>query len=189
MILVLDNYDSFVHNLSRYIQELGHTTVIYRSDRLSIADIEALTLDAIVISPGPCTPTEAGISLEVVKQLGSKIPILGICLGHQTIAQALGGTIQKAQAPAHGKTKLIRHTSEGIFADLPSPIRVGCYHSLIVATENLPEDLIVTSYSEEGEIMSLQHRTYKIHGVQFHPESVLTDFGYEFIKSFLAIIA
>ena len=188
MILVLDNYDSFVHNLSRYIQELGFITEIYRSDKISVSCIDRLAPEAIIISPGPCTPNEAGVSLEVVKELGHRIPILGICLGHQTIGQAFGGLVKKAFFPAHGKARPIKHNGKGIFDQIKSPLTVGRYHSLIVAEENLPDDLIVTSYSEEGEIMSLQHRHHKIYGLQFHPESVLTEQGYQLLKNFLDII-
>lgn len=189
MILVLDNYDSFVYNLARYIEQLGFSTVVCRSDALSITDVENLSPDAIVISPGPCTPNEAGISLEVIQKLGSKIPILGICLGHQAIGQAFGGIVNKAQNPTHGKARLIKHNEKGIFHNIKNPLLVGRYHSLIVSNNNFPDDLLITSYSLENEIMSLEHRKYKIFGFQFHPESVLTEQGYELIENFLKIAA
>lgn len=187
MILILDNYDSFVYNLSRYICELGFETYVCRSDKISVSDVEMLQPKAIVISPGPCTPNEAGISLAVLKQLGHKTPILGICLGHQAIGQAFGGTITKALCPTHGKARPIHHNSDGIFKGIPTPLTVGRYHSLIVSKDNFPSELMITSNSEEGEIMSLQHKVYKIYGLQFHPESVLTEHGYKLLKNFLNI--
>ncbi len=189
MILLLDNYDSFVYNLGRYFQELGCHIEIARSDSISVGDIRMLAPRAIVISPGPCTPNEAGISLEVVQRLGSIIPILGICLGHQTIGQAFGGVITKAMLPVHGQAKPIQHDGTGIFHDVPAPLMVGRYHSLVVAKKDFPAELIPTSYSDEGEIMSLQHRSYKIVGLQFHPESILTDRGYQLLENFLKMIA
>ena len=188
MILVLDNYDSFVHNLARYIQQLGFDTQVFRSDKLSISDIKKLNPEAIIISPGPCTPNEAGISLEVVRQLGATLPILGICLGHQTIGQAFGATVCKARVPAHGKARPIQHDGTEIFKGLPSPLKVARYHSLVVSEKNLPANLIATSHSTEGEIMSLQHKEYPIYGLQFHPESVLTEYGYELLKNFLTCL-
>lgn len=185
MILMLDNYDSFVYNLARYIEELGFETHICRSDKLSVFDAEKLQPEAIVISPGPCTPNEAGISLDVLKQLGHKIPILGICLGHQAIGQAFGATIKKARYPVHGKARSIVHKGDGIFTGIKTSLKVGCYHSLIVAEDDFPSELEVTSYSEEQEIMSLQHRTHKIYGLQFHPESVLTENGYQLLQNFI----
>lgn len=185
MILVLDNYDSFVYNLARYIQELGYHTHICRSDKISLSDIERIAPKAIIISPGPYTPNEAGVSLDVVKQLSPHIPILGICLGHQTIGQAFGGTVRKAIYPAHGKARPVQHNGDGIFKGIQSPLMVGRYHSLIVAEEDLSPELEVTSYSDEGEIMSLQHRTYPVFGLQFHPESVLTERGYDLLNNFL----
>jgi anthranilate synthase/aminodeoxychorismate synthase-like glutamine amidotransferase len=188
MILVIDNYDSFVYNLARYIQVLGFETTVVRSDQLSIADIETLAPAAIVISPGPCTPNEAGISLAVIKELGHKIPILGICLGHQAIGQAFGATVTKALYPTHGKARLINHNSDGIFNGIETPLSVARYHSLIVSNDHFPADLLATSYSEEGEIMSLQHKTHKIYGLQFHPESVLTEKGYQLLQNFLDLL-
>ncbi|OGT63889.1 MAG: anthranilate/aminodeoxychorismate synthase component II [Gammaproteobacteria bacterium RIFCSPHIGHO2_12_FULL_45_9] len=188
MIVVLDNYDSFVYNLTRYIQELGFDTAVYRSDRISTTEIQALSPEAIVISPGPCTPNEAGISLAVIQQLGCTIPILGICLGHQAIGQAFGARVQKACFPAHGRASAITHAGNGIFEGIHSPLTVGRYHSLIVSTDNFPDELMITSLSDEGEVMSLQHRTYPIYGLQFHPESILTDKGYQLLQNFLKVI-
>ncbi|MGE3919866.1 MAG: aminodeoxychorismate/anthranilate synthase component II [Gammaproteobacteria bacterium] len=188
MILVLDNYDSFVYNLSRYIQQLGYNTLIYRSDQLTIKEVEDLKPDAIVISPGPCTPNEAGISVDVIKHLGSKIPILGICLGHQAIGQAFGAEIKKALLPTHGKARQITHNGDDIFDKIKNPLMVARYHSLIVSKDNFPLELMTTSYSEEGEIMSLQHRQYQIYGLQFHPESILTEEGYKLLNNFLRVI-
>lgn len=188
MIIVLDNHDSFVYNLARYIQQLGCTTQIYRSDSLSISDLKALAPKAIIISPGPSTPNEAGISLEVVKQLGHTTPILGVCLGHQTIAQAFGATIQKARFPTHGKATPITHSGTDLFTNIPSPLLVGRYHSLIVSEKNFPSELEVTSFSDEGEIMSLRHRKHPLYGVQFHPESIITEHGYTLLQNFLTLI-
>lgn len=185
MILVLDNYDSFVYNLARYIQVLGFKTEVHRSDRLSVNDIEVMSPEAIIISPGPCTPNEAGISIETIKQFGHRIPILGVCLGHQAIGQAFGASVIKALCPTHGKARWITHDGNGIFEGLESPLMVGRYHSLILGEKDFPSELIITSYSEEKEIMSIQHKTHKIYGVQFHPESLLTEKGYQILYNFL----
>jgi anthranilate synthase/aminodeoxychorismate synthase-like glutamine amidotransferase len=186
MILVIDNYDSFVHNLARYLRELGWATQVVRNDGFSLDDIAALRPSHIVISPGPCTPNEAGISVSTVRRFGSSIPILGVCLGHQSIGQAFGGRIVRARRPMHGKTSMIRHNNGGIFAGLPNPLRATRYHSLVVAKEDLPEDLTITAESQEGEIMALAHRRHPIVGVQFHPEAVLTEHGYDLLRNFLA---
>ncbi len=188
MILILDNYDSFVHNLGRYIRQLKFDTEIVRSDRLTVNDVERLCPEAIVISPGPCTPNEAGISLDVIKQLGDKFPILGICLGHQAIGQAFGASVTKARYPTHGKARLINHNGESIYQGLETPFNVARYHSLIVSEKNFPNELEITSYSREGEIMSLQHKQYDIYGLQYHPESLLTEHGYTLINNFLNVI-
>jgi anthranilate synthase/aminodeoxychorismate synthase-like glutamine amidotransferase len=185
MILVIDNYDSFVHNLARYLRELGWPTQVIRNDGASIDDIAAMKPSHIVISPGPCTPNEAGISVATVRRFGPSIPILGVCLGHQSIGQAFGGRIVRARRPMHGKTSAIRHGGAGIFAGLPNPLRATRYHSLVVAKEDLPEDLVITAESDEGEIMALSHRRYPIVGLQFHPEAVLTEHGYELLRNFL----
>ena len=185
MILVIDNYDSFVHNLARYLRELGWSTQVVRNDGVSLDEIAALKPSHIVISPGPCTPNEAGISVATVRRFGPTIPILGVCLGHQSIGQAFGGRIVRARRPMHGKTSMIRHKGAGVFANLPNPLRATRYHSLVVAKEDLPEDLVITAESQEGEIMALAHRRHPIVGLQFHPEAVLTEHGYDLLRNFL----
>jgi len=185
MILVIDNYDSFVHNLARYLRELGWATRVVRNDTMTLDDIAAMKPSHIVISPGPCTPNEAGISVATVRRFGPSIPILGVCLGHQSIGQAFGGRVVRARRPMHGKTSLIRHSGKGVFAGQPNPLRATRYHSLVVAKEDLPEDLVITAESEEGEIMALSHRRYPMVGLQFHPEAVLTEHGYDLLRNFL----
>ena len=185
-LLILDNYDSFVFNIVRYCEELGATTRVKRNDTLTINDIDALDPDAIILSPGPCGPDEAGISLELIKRFSGRIPILGVCLGHQCIGAAFGGTVIRAKTPMHGRASPILHDGTGVFDHLPNPFEAGRYHSLIV---DLPEEsaLKVTAKSPDGEIMGLSHRTHPTHGVQFHPESVLTTHGYEVIDNFLTL--
>jgi anthranilate synthase/aminodeoxychorismate synthase-like glutamine amidotransferase len=185
VILVIDNYDSFVHNLARYLRELGWSTQVVRNDGVSLDEIAAMKPSHIVISPGPCTPNEAGISVATVRRFGPSIPILGVCLGHQSIGQAFGGRIVRARRPMHGKTSMITHCGSGIFAGLPNPLRATRYHSLVVAKEDLPEDLVITAESQEGEIMALAHRRHPIVGLQFHPEAVLTEHGYDLLRNFL----
>ena len=185
MILLIDNYDSFVYNLARYVRELGETPLVRRHDAISIDEIFALAPSHIVISPGPCAPREAGISTDVVRQVGPTIPILGVCLGHQCIGEAYGGQILRAGAPMHGKTSLIHHFGTGLFEGLPNPFTATRYHSLVIAPSSLPEELRVTATSEDGEIMGVQHVEYPVHGVQFHPESVLTEHGYRLLDHFL----
>jgi anthranilate synthase/aminodeoxychorismate synthase-like glutamine amidotransferase len=185
MILLLDNYDSFVHNLARYVRELGREAVVYRNDALTLDDIAAMAPSHIIISPGPCTPLESGISTDVVRRFGPTIPILGVCLGHQCIGAAYGGTIVRAGRPMHGKTSPITHDASGVFAGLPSPFRATRYHSLVIAPESLPDALRVTATSDDGEIMGVVHRAYPVTGVQFHPESALTEFGYQMVETFL----
>ena len=189
MILLIDNYDSFVFNLARYVGELGHAREVVRNDALTVAEIEALAPDAIILSPGPCTPKEAGISNAVIRELGPRIPILGVCLGHQCIAEAYGGLVLRARRPMHGKTSLIAHDGRGVFPGLPDPLRVTRYHSLIAASERVPDELEVSAWSPEGEIMGLRHRTHPVEGVQFHPEAVLTERGHDLLANFLARIA
>ena len=185
MILLIDNYDSFVYNLARYVRELGETPLVRRHDAVSIDEIFALAPSHIIISPGPCAPKEAGISTDVVRQVGPTIPILGVCLGHQCIGEAYGGQILRAGAPMHGKTSPIHHFGTGLFQGLPNPFTATRYHSLVIAPSSLPEELRVTATSEDGEIMGVQHVEYPIHGVQFHPESVLTEHGYRLLDHFL----
>lgn len=186
MILLIDNYDSFVWNLARYVSELGHPRIVVRNDAIGLSDIAALAPSHIIVSPGPCTPKEAGISNAVIQAFGPRVPVLGVCLGHQCIGDALGGRVDRARRPMHGKTSLVRHDGVGLFAGLPSPLRVTRYHSLIVEDEGLPASLRVTARSEEGEIMALSHREHPIHGVQFHPEAVLTEHGHELLRAFLS---
>ncbi|MFO1073944.1 MAG: aminodeoxychorismate/anthranilate synthase component II [Geminicoccaceae bacterium] len=187
MILLIDNYDSFVWNLARYVSELGHRRLVVRNDAIGLADIAALAPSHIIVSPGPCSPAEAGISNAVIEAFGARVPILGVCLGHQCIGAALGGQVARARRPMHGKTSPIRHDGTGLFAGLPDPLRVTRYHSLIVRDRGLPDCLAVTARSEEGEIMALAHRTHPIHGVQFHPEAVLTEHGHDLLRNFLAL--
>jgi len=185
MILVIDNYDSFVHNLARYLRELGWATEVVRNDAVDLDWIAARRPSHIVISPGPCTPHEAGISVALIERFGPTTPILGVCLGHQCIGQAFGGKVVRARRPMHGKTSLMRHDGAGIFTGLPNPLRATRYHSLVVAKEGLPADLVVTAESDEGEIMALRHRHLPIVGLQFHPESVLTEHGYDLLRNSL----
>jgi anthranilate synthase/aminodeoxychorismate synthase-like glutamine amidotransferase len=186
MILLIDNYDSFVFNLARYFERLGQATRVVRNDALEVADIERLRPDAVVLSPGPCTPNEAGVSLEVVRQWAGKLPILGICLGHQTIGAAFGGRVVRGE-PVHGRTSDVLHTGRGIFSDLPNPLQACRYHSLIVERASLPECLEITAWTAEGTIMALAHRDLPVVGLQFHPESILTDCGYELLGGFLRV--
>ena len=183
MILLIDNYDSFVYNLARYVRELGHDAVVRRHDAISLDEIASLSPTHIILSPGPCTPREAGISTDVVRRFAPTIPILGVCLGHQCIGEAFGGQIVRAAKPMHGKVSAIIHDGSGVFAGLPSPMHVTRYHSLII--EEAPDSLRVTARSETGEIMAVQHREYPTIGVQFHPESALTEYGYRMLATFL----
>ncbi|TCK28750.1 anthranilate synthase component 2/para-aminobenzoate synthetase component 2 [Ancylobacter aquaticus] len=186
MILLIDNYDSFVFNVARYLTELGAQVEVARNDAVDIASIEARAPEALVISPGPCSPDEAGISLEAVRALSGKLPILGICLGHQCIGQAFGGRVVRAREPMHGRASQLRHAGSDVFAGLPSPFPAGRYHSLAVELDDA-SPLIATAWSEDGEIMGLAHRSHPTYGVQFHPESVLTPQGYELMANFLAL--
>lgn len=187
MILFIDNFDSFVHNLARHVRELHFKTTVRRNNDITLAEIETLKPTHIIISPGPCAPQQAGISMEVIRHFGQSVPILGVCLGHQAIGEVYGGRIERAKRPMHGKASSIYHHASSLFQGLPSPLQVGRYHSLIVSEQGLPEILKVTARCEEGEIMGLQHSTYPVFGVQFHPESVLTDHGYQLLSHFLAI--
>ena len=189
MILMIDNYDSFTYNIVQYLLELGAEVEVRRNDEITIAEIEAMAPERIVISPGPCTPNESGISLETVDHFAGKIPILGICLGHQSIGQSFGGTIVRAGSVMHGKTSAIHHNGEGVFAGLKQPFEATRYHSLVVDKATLPSTLEVTAWTEKDgevdEIMGLRHRELSIEGVQFHPESILTEHGYDLLKNFL----
>ncbi|KJF28350.1 anthranilate synthase component II [Clostridium aceticum] len=185
MILMIDNYDSFTYNLTQYLSSLKEEVVVYRNDCITIEDIEKLNPDIIVLSPGPCTPNEAGICIEVVNRFKGEIPILGICLGHQTIGQVFGGNVIKAIEPVHGKVHPIYHTDEGVFKGLNNPLNVTRYHSLVVDRESLPECFEITAETSEGEIMGIRHKHYRIEGVQFHPEAILTEMGMELLNNFL----
>lgn len=189
MILVIDNYDSFTYNLVQYLGELGAETQVVRNDKLGTAEILQMAPDKIVISPGPCTPNEAGVSLDVIRLLGGNIPVLGVCLGHQCIGQACGGKVIRAPKVMHGKTSEIYHTNDPLFADLPNPFTATRYHSLIVERESLPDCLEVIAETEDGTIMALRHRELPIWGVQFHPESILTSGGKTILKNFLEMKA
>lgn len=187
MILVIDNYDSFTYNLVQYFGELGADLVVKRNDEITIPEIEALDPEKICVSPGPCTPTEAGISCETISFFGPRKPILGVCLGHQSIGQVYGGKVIRADRLMHGKTSPILHTGENVFAGLPSPFEATRYHSLLVERESLPDCLKITAETAEGEIMGLAHREFPVYGVQFHPESILTQGGKEIVKNFLSL--
>jgi anthranilate synthase/aminodeoxychorismate synthase-like glutamine amidotransferase len=187
MLLLIDNYDSFAYNLAQYFGELGCEVVVRRNDEISVEEIAALAPKRICISPGPCTPREAGISKAVILRLGAKTPILGVCLGHQCIAEAYGGKVVRASQLMHGKASTIRHNGNGLFADLAVPFEAGRYHSLVVERSSLPACLEIAAESEDGEIMALRHREYPVHGVQFHPESVLTRDGKKILARFLAL--
>ncbi|MCY7485473.1 MULTISPECIES: aminodeoxychorismate/anthranilate synthase component II [Paenibacillus] len=185
MILVIDNYDSFTYNLVQYLGELGEEIQVYRNDEIDIQGIEKLQPDHLLLSPGPCTPNEAGITLDVIAHFKGKIPIFGVCLGHQAIGQAFGGKVVRAQRLMHGKTSPIYHEQQSVFEGLPSPFTATRYHSLLVERGSLPDCLEITATTEEGEIMGLRHKEYPIEGVQFHPESIITDHGHQMLRNFL----
>jgi anthranilate synthase/aminodeoxychorismate synthase-like glutamine amidotransferase len=187
MLLVIDNYDSFTYNLVQYFGELGSDVLVKRNDEISIDDIRRLKPERICISPGPGTPTDAGISTEVVRELGREVPLLGVCLGHQCIAGAFGGEIVRSPRLMHGKTSPIQHNNSGVFADLPNPFEATRYHSLVADRATLPPILEVTAETREGEIMGLRHREFPVHGVQFHPESILTADGQKLLENFLRL--
>ncbi len=190
MIVMIDNYDSFTYNLVQYLGELGAEVQVYRNDQISVDQVAALKPERIVLSPGPCTPNEAGICLELIERLKGRFPILGVCLGHQAMGQAFGGKVVRARQVMHGKTSLIHHEAKGVFSGLPSPFTATRYHSLIVERAGLPADFEVTAWTqhEDGsvdEIMGLRHKTLPVEGVQFHPESILTEHGHDMLKNFL----
>lgn len=188
-VLMIDNYDSFTYNLVQYLAELGADVETIRNDAITVGDLESRKgtdrPDRIVISPGPCSPAEAGISVELIQKFCGKIPILGVCLGHQAIGAAFGGKIIRAKTLMHGKTSVIEHTGKGVFQDLPSPFTVIRYHSLAIDRETLPPELTITAWTADGEIMGVQHKTMALHGVQFHPESILSEHGHAMLKNFL----
>jgi anthranilate synthase component 2 len=190
MLLMVDNYDSFTYNLVQYLGELGAEVGVHRNDQISVQEIERLKPDHIVISPGPCTPNEAGVSVDTILHFAGRIPILGVCLGHQSIGQAFGGRVVHARQVMHGKTSLIRHRGTGVFHGLPDPLEATRYHSLVIAAESLPSCLEVTAWTETAdgqmdEIMGIRHREFAVEGVQFHPESILTQHGHAMLKNFL----
>lgn len=185
MILMIDNYDSFTFNLVQYLGELGEELVVKRNDEITISEIEELSPQFLMISPGPCSPNEAGISMEAIKHFAGKIPIFGVCLGHQSIAQVFGGDVVRAERLMHGKTSEMHHNGETIFKGLENPFTATRYHSLIVKNETLPDCLEITAWTEENEIMAIRHKTLPIEGVQFHPESIMTSFGKDLLKNFI----
>jgi len=189
MILMVDNYDSFTYNLVQYMGELGAELEVYRNDRISIDEIEKQAPSKIVISPGPCTPSKAGISKEVVRHFAGKIPLLGVCLGHQSVAEAFGGDIIKARKLMHGKTSMIQHDGKTVFQGLPNPFEATRYHSLVVNRKTLPDCFEITAESDDGEIMGIRHKELVIEGVQFHPESILTVYGKDLLKNFIDLPA
>jgi len=188
MLLLIDNYDSFTYNLVHYLGELGAETVVHRNDAISVSEALALKPDGIVISPGPCDPDQAGICLELVRAAAGKVPVLGVCLGHQTIGQAFGGHVVRAPVPMHGKVSDISHDGSGLFADLPSPFPATRYHSLTVERDDLPSSLVATAESSDGLIMGLAHRDFPMHGVQFHPESIASENGHALLRNFLNML-
>ena len=189
MLLMIDNYDSFTYNLVQYFAELGADVVVHRNDEITVEKIAKLNPQHIVISPGPCTPNEAGISVPLIKTFAGKIPILGVCLGHQSIGQAFGGKIIHAKKLMHGKTSLIHHNNNSVFRGLSNPFTATRYHSLVIERETLPECLEITAWTDDGEIMGVRHKTLPIQGVQFHPESILTEHGHAMLKNFLVQVA
>ena len=187
MFLLIDNYDSFTYNLWHYLSELGAEVTVARNDALSVADALAMVPEGIVISPGPCDPDRAGICLDLIAKSAGRVPLLGVCLGHQALGQAFGGKVIRAPQPIHGKTSAMHHVGRGLFADLPTPFRATRYHSLIVERSTLPACLEATAWTEDGLIMALAHRELNIHGVQFHPESIASEHGHQMLRNFLAL--
>tara|TARA_B100001123_G_scaffold22378_2_gene24441 strand:+ start:559 stop:1125 length:567 start_codon:yes stop_codon:yes gene_type:complete len=185
MILLIDNYDSFTYNLYQYLCELGAEVSVVRNDKITLGQIRDMNPEKIVVSPGPCTPDKAGISNEVVREFGPLIPVLGVCLGHQCVGQTFGGIVGKAGEIMHGKTSLIHHDGEGVFSGVPSPFEAIRYHSLVVYKEDLPNELEVTAWTENGIVMGIRHKEYDIQGIQFHPESIMTQYGKEILGNFL----
>ena len=186
MIVVIDNYDSFTYNLVQYLGELGAEVRVFRNDEISAAEVQALAPSRVVLSPGPCTPNEAGITLALIGRLAGKVPMLGVCLGHQAIGQAFGGKVVRARQVMHGKVSQVRNDGKGVFADLPGQFVATRYHSLVVERESLPDDLVITAEAEDGEIMGLRHRRLPVEGVQFHLEALLTEHGHKMLQNFIA---
>jgi len=187
MLLMIDNYDSFTYNLVQYFGELGQDLKVYRNNKITIAEIEKMQPDRIVVSPGPCTPREAGISIEVIRRFTGRVPVLGVCLGHQAIGDAFGGDVVRAPYLMHGKTSMIHHDGKTLFAGLPNPFEATRYHSLIIKRETMPSVLEVTAWTEDGIVMGVRHRQHKLEGVQFHPESILTGAGKDLLRNFLKL--
>jgi len=188
MVIVIDNYDSFVYNLVQYLGELGWKSVVYRNDQVTLAQIESLSPSHIIISPGPCTPLEAGISNDIIWRFSGRIPILGVCLGHQCIGYVFGGQVIRAAVPTHGKSSLVYHDSKTVYQNLPNPFEAGRYHSLVVERDTLPSSLVVTAETDDGVVMGIRHKDYVVEGVQFHPESIMTDTGHDILRNFLNFI-
>ena len=186
MLLLIDNYDSFTYNLYQYLSELGANVQVHRNDHVTLDEIEAMQPDSIVVSPGPCTPNEAGLSCQIIETFGPRFPLLGVCLGHQAIGQVYGGRVIRAPEPMHGKTSLMYHQGQGVFRDLPTTFEANRYHSLIVERSTLPAELEITAETADGLIRGLRHRTYPVDGVQFHPESIMTPVGKDLLRNFLA---
>jgi anthranilate synthase/aminodeoxychorismate synthase-like glutamine amidotransferase len=185
MLLMIDNYDSFTYNLYQYLSELGAQVETVRNDKITLEDIEVMSPEGIIVSPGPCTPREAGISNDIIRSFGPRLPVLGVCLGHQCIGQVYGGTVDRAPEIRHGKTSMINHTGQGVLAGLPNPFEAIRYHSLIVYRDDLPDSLEVTAWTDDGLIMGLRHKEYPVEGVQFHPESIMTPVGHDLLQNFL----
>ncbi|MFC2020299.1 anthranilate synthase component II [Chloroflexota bacterium] len=185
MVIIIDNYDSFAYNLAQYMGELGWEPVVYRNDQVTLEEIEKANPSHIVISPGPCTPLEAGISNDVIWHFAGRIPILGVCLGHQCIGYVYGGQIIKANVPTHGKSSMIYHDGKAIYKNLPNPFNAGRYHSLVVKIDSLPSSLVLTAKTDDGVVMGIRHKDYVVEGVQFHPESIMTEAGHDVLRGFL----
>jgi anthranilate synthase/aminodeoxychorismate synthase-like glutamine amidotransferase len=188
MVIVIDNYDSFVYNLVQYLGELGWKSVVYRNDQVTLTQIESLSPSHIIISPGPCTPLEAGISNDIIWRFSGRIPILGVCLGHQCIGYVFGSQIVRATVPTHGKSSLVYHDSKTVYQNLPNPFEAGRYHSLVVERDTLPSSLAVAAETDDGVVMGIRHKDYVVEGVQFHPESIMTDTGHDILRNFLNFI-
>ncbi len=187
MILMIDNYDSFTYNLVHYLSELGQDVEVYRNDKITVEDVGGLNPDIIVVSPGPCTPKEAGVSVDVIKEFAGRIPVLGVCLGHQSLAYAYGAKIIRADRLLHGKTSLIHHDAKGIYKEIPDPFEATRYHSLLVERKTLPDVFEITAWTDEGEIMGIRHKELLLEGVQFHPESILTKYGKDLLGNFVEL--